>query len=96
MGVSQFGFVGGFPIPCSIPNYNRSYAMGSRDCWYIVMPTYKVVVYSGDSQSGSVVYIFDNTIASSLPLYSSATLQGNSCSLYRNGVVIANGYSFPT
>ena len=95
MGVNVSGFLGGFPIPCSIPNYDKSYALGSRDCWYIVMPTYKVDVFSGNFQSGTVVYTFDNTTASSLPLYSTAPTQGNSCRLYRNNVAIANGYNFP-
>jgi hypothetical protein len=84
---------GSFPIFSSITNYITS-GMNDIDDNYLVMPGYKIIVYTNGAYEGNSTTI-DNTASSSILFQATSNVnQGSSCKLYYNGVeIVISGFS---
>lgn len=75
---------GSFPIFCSIANFS-DYGMDNIDNYYIVLPLYKLHVYTSINYL-DYVYIIDNTKGTTILYVNSPSTNGiSSCKLYFNG-----------
>lgn len=78
---------GAFPIFSSIANFG-DYGMDNIDNYYIVLPLYKLLVYTSINHL-DYVYTIDNTKGTTILYVSSPSTNGiSSCKLFFNGVEI--------
>ena len=80
-----------FPIYENIANYSTPYNSDNADNYYLVLPGFKLVVYSDpnyvSSNSSYRTTTYDNTSGSQIKTFviGTPTDQGSSCKLYYNG-----------
>lgn len=84
----------GFPIYGSVYSYYYSFNSGSSDNWYILLPGFKIIVYTGQGYTGNTT-TFDNTNGTKIKEYTLTNYvdQGNSCKLYYNNIELSGVYS---
>jgi hypothetical protein len=93
------------PIYGSITNFSNPYNSDNADNYYLVLPGFKLVVYSdpnyvSTNNSSYVTTAYDNTSGTQIKTfqitnlsgYSSTTDQGSSCKLYFKGTELSNVY----
>ena len=82
-----------FPIYGSIADFSRPYNSNSADNYYLVLPGFKLVVYSNTSYS-STTTTYDNTSGTQIKTFvpSTTTDKGKSCKLYYNGTELNSVY----
>ncbi len=89
---------GSYPIFCSISTFS-TFGMGDQDDMYIVLPGYKLLVYTNSSytlDTGTNVQTIDNTTGTNILLYTVPTgyvNKGDSCKLYYQNNEIRTAYS---
>lgn len=86
----------GFPIYGSIYSYASFFQSGSSDDWYMVLPGYKLVVYTQVGYGGTS-YTLDNTSGTTITEYPTnvtgrSSNTGNSCKLYYDNIELSNVY----
>jgi hypothetical protein len=84
-----------FPIYGSIADYSRPYNSLVADNYYLVLPGFKLVVYSNTDYS-SITITCDNTsgtqIKTFVPNSGDKVDKGKSCKLYYNGTELNSVY----
>jgi hypothetical protein len=85
---------GAFPIFCSMSWFGNQYGMNDIDDFYLIMPGYKLIVYTDGSYSNNST-TFDNTSYQNIRyLLTNYANKGSSCRLYYYGTEIKiNGIS---
>ena len=80
-----------FPIFCSMIRYDV-YGISNQDDYYLVLPGFKLEVYTINNYTGNKTTI-DNTNGTS-PLYQGIlNNSGNSCRLYYNNILIPDSFA---